>query len=159
MSKTFSLALNNGISSISVNILLPQRPVPVPVPIPTPVYNYSPPPPVPPPCTNPPNISDQYAVYQQGMVLRYRSGHVQTGNTLVSVPLTANGSVVNGWYLSYIGRPGDRSGFIYWVIRLNNGESQTNVFNDFKNAADNGELANNSRVINVYTFCQYQAIG
>jgi hypothetical protein len=116
-----------------------------------------PPEPEPPaPCVNPPNTSDQYAVYQTGMVLIYSSGYTQSGNILVSSTKTTNASIVNGWYQSVIGRPAENPEWQGWITRLNNGESTSSVYSSFVAAASGGELAAYGRVSRVLTYCEYQ---
>lgn len=136
-------------------VAIPQfvpNPVPIPIAVPIPVA-------APPSCIDPPDTSDQYAIYGQGMVLRYTSGRIQQNNTLVKSTRTPNASIVNGWYQSVIGRPAETPGWIGWIQRLNNGESQSSVYAALVRAAQQGELANFGRVTNVYTFCEFQRIG
>ena len=112
--------------------------------------------PAPAPCINPADTADQYATYQNGMVLRYISGYVQQNNILVKTTSVTNAITVNSWYLSVIGRPGENPGWQGWIRRLDSGEPQNIVYQSFLETANSGELANYGRVVEILTFCQYQ---
>lgn len=63
-------------------------------------------------------IEDQYAVYWEYGLVKYRNG-TQSLTPLVKSPKSANGIAVNNKYLDLLGRPADITGFGYWVNESN----------------------------------------
>jgi len=130
------------------------------------VADRTPPPEPPPPpsggCSNPPNTTNSYGTYRQGMVLRYANGYVQPDNKIFlstsgsDIAFTSYLNTVNGWYNTYIGRNGDEGGMRYWVGQLYLPRSASVVEAEFVGAAQ--QELRNGRVTNTYTYCEYQAI-
>ena len=107
--------------------------------------------------TDPEDIEDALAVYQDGMVIQYADGTVSEGLKLVKTTKTARAILINGWYTSTLNRPAEKGGLNYWAQRIidegDNADAETSVENEFTNSAQT-ELALGG-VLGVFTLSEW----